>query len=70
VNKFTGLGEQYDGGRDVYVQQEGSHVQLSVEAQSGANSGVTLLTPAQARAVSDSLLKFAAEADQYGGIEE
>ncbi len=64
MSKFSGLSEQYDGGRDVFVQQEGPHVMLSVEAQSGVNAGVTLLTPAQARAISTVLLEIAEHADR------
>jgi hypothetical protein len=51
------------------VQQEGAHVQLSVEATSGSSTGDSLLTPAQARAISTALLKVAADADHYGEIE-
>lgn len=64
--KWTGLAEQFDSGHDVFVQQEGAHVQLSVEVQSGANAGVVLLTPAQARAISAELSRLAILSDEYG----
>lgn len=63
--KLTAFGEQFDGGRDVFVQQEGAHVHLSVECTSGDNAGRVLLTPAQARAISDALLKLAADSDHF-----
>jgi len=66
--KLAALGEQYDGGRDVFVQQEGAHVMLSVEAQSGANAGVCLLTPSQARALSAVLVAIAVNADDYNEL--
>ncbi len=63
--KLTGFGEQYDGGRDIYVLQEGAHVMLSVEAESGANAGTALITSGQARAMSTVLLEVAQQADAY-----
>lgn len=62
--KIGGLSEQLDGGRAVYVQQEGPHVMLSVEAGPDCNTGTALITPAQARAISTALLKIAERADQ------
>jgi hypothetical protein len=67
--KITALSEQYDGGRDIYVQQEGAHVQISVEATSGSNAGEALLTPAQARVIAEALLKIAADSDEWAGLE-
>jgi hypothetical protein len=62
--KITAMAEQYDGGREVHVQQEGPHVLLSVEAQQGANAGVGLLTPGQARTLAGRLLRTADECDE------
>jgi len=42
--KVTGLAE-YSDSRDLYVEQESTHVKVAVEATSGANSSETLLTP-------------------------
>ena len=66
--KFTGLSEQYDGGRAIFVQQEGPHVLLSVQAGPDCNTGTTLITPAQARALSAALLEIASSASDYEGI--
>lgn len=63
--KITALGEQYDGGRDVYVDQEGAHVVLAVDATSGSDKGSCMLTPGQARAISAELLRVARNADDW-----
>ena len=59
MTKFTGLPEDYSAARDIYVQQEGAHVTLSVDGT------VALITPSQARAISTELLKVAESADQW-----
>lgn len=64
--KLTGLAEQYDSGREIYIQQEGALVQISVEAQQGSNAGTALVTPGQARIIASALLKEASGADEYG----
>ena len=66
--KMRALAEQFDGGRSVITEQEGPHVQLSVEATSGSNEGVALLTPAQARALAESLTGLAAEAERVSAV--
>jgi hypothetical protein len=64
--KITGLAEQYDTGNDVSWAQDGAHVRLAVEAISGSNEGVAMLTPSQARALADGLTVAAREAERYG----
>ncbi len=63
--KITGLAEQYDTGSAVTWDQSAAHVVLSVEAVSGSNEGVALLTPAQARRLADGLKESADAADLY-----
>ena len=63
--KLSGLAEQYDGGRAVIVQQESALVSVSVECQSGANSGVALLTPSQARTMAKALNEAASSAEEF-----
>jgi len=61
--KVTGLAE-YSDSRDLYVEQESTHVKVAVEATSGARSGETLLTPGQARLVAHELIRVADCAEQ------
>jgi hypothetical protein len=61
--KITGISEQYDGGREVHVQQEGSHVMLSVADSPGSGGPASvLLTPDEAKAIAAALLSVGDQA--------
>lgn len=66
--KFTGLADYCDK-RDVWVEQEGAHVALAVEATSGSNRGEAMITPHQARAIADELRRVADDAERHSGVD-
>jgi hypothetical protein len=61
VAKWTGIAEQYDGGKEVFVGQEGVMVTLTVEKE------VSMVTPSQARSIAAELVKTAQEAEGFDG---